>query len=460
MFSPHERQTAAAPERRGAMVVRRLHAPVKSGFQSLNPKQFTYFSGTGSRESFGMPCKDYAQLISEFCKKKQAGEYRSINDSLFTLHKTVIQLARDLEENTIYTAIYSISEALVKKTGHIPIMLTQFMPAILFKRSARSIKPHEINLYFTDLPKARAQAMQYLVKHEMTEAVKFCLEQLYLLRYQTEMENGTSPLFYAYNRVIAELYSDVIEANQSTMPANYAQFDLFSTFCEKIHTLICQCDPIIIQKSYLDTALAILNDQRGVQTFLAQQNASMRLYALFQQILEEQLAISGDSQEINLTPAQDKILQAILPLLAYLNSEHNPFARAGIFGKELRNAFIEEALQQYSAHESQELWIEPPTYTYSHRAETYPREYDEEQIEHLLYGPADDGPAPPKPIGMFASIGRALAGFLANSATSSSHTKESSRQQRNMLLALPMPIRYLALEAPPATRAETDPKRP
>lgn len=444
MFSQRERLGAAAESKALAI---RTHVPIKGGFQALNPGQFTYFASAGARETFGMPCAEFVTLVSKFCDAHQEPAF----DAIFSrLKRDVEKMAQDLRTKQAYASHIDIAIAVVNNTGHIPIMLSRIFPATIYKRSARSLQSRDVSAFFSDVLGAAEQGREYLVKHDMTIAVRDCLRELYQLRYDSESDRD---VFYACNRVILALFSEVIDKNRETMPKDCAQFDLFSTFVENIHRLVNQSDSKIIPRKNLDNILDIINRKNGMATFEAHKKTSDELYAFLQDMITTVVGVPKDGSDVALTPDQDKKLQALLPFVAYLNSESNPFARAGLFGKEVGSAFIAKALEEYAAHESKETW-KHTRYEYHYEAPTNPTEFDEDQIDRLLDGPAKDSHAPAAAGGMFASLTATLRGLLTDSATASSAT-HSDTDRRNEMLALPMPAKYLAIMPPQASDEST-----
>jgi hypothetical protein len=158
------------------------------------------------------------------------------------------------------------------------------------------------------------------------------------------------------------------------------------TFCDKVHELLCQIkiDNNSKTRQLIDTILSLINSQSG-STFEIQKELSSMIYIAIQGYIKNDIKLG----EGEMSEEQDNMLQAILPLIAYLNSPKNPWAHNGLFGNEITNAFHKDALAAYQSHESKEThyrYFSYHGYQYAYKPQTSPVEFNDEQIEILLDG--------------------------------------------------------------------------
>ena len=451
----HERKTSASADSR-QLAIRQEYAPDNSGFLHTMPTRFTYFEGsqTGTRTTFGMEHQEITRLFREFAAK-QAAAHKELKLLLTQCLNQIETLNREYEQGSLYNRNDVIAQGVVN-TGHIPIILSAINPAGIYNRAARSIRAQDVELYFTSMPtdEAVTQASLYLVKQMVMSSIAELNRNIRALRQSVSQRDDQRGLFYACNAVLKALQTDVIAPNQQSMPNQYVEFDLLQPFRETVYALICKIDKRLIPESSINALLNSISGAKDGETcFYAQERITNTLYSEIQTILAKPpLGITKDFSGAALTEQQDAMLQAILPLIAYLNSEFSPFARNGVFGDMASTPFHSKALEEYRSHESQEFAVYK-NYSYTPQIDSNPTEFNAEQMEQLLFGKNSPEQAPAAQ-GFFSSMQRALMGMLTSSATAAptSSTQDSRRTQ----LALPVPPKYLAIEAPPAPPAPED----
>ncbi|MDR3476913.1 MAG: hypothetical protein P4M14_02640 [Gammaproteobacteria bacterium] len=435
-----------------------VHAPSDIGFIHTEKGQFTYFSGSagGAKTTFGMPAADLVKLISNVSQtflKAELGNSKTqkeLLDAFYTLNQDCVYLLDALNNKRKYTTSEEMNNALLG-SGHIPLTMSAIAPASQYEVAVRSVASFHLTEYFGHFPSAAVQAKEYLIKQDMMVQVANFRKTVVQARYAQQPE---SPEFYFCNRLLSVLDEQIIKVNQKTMPKESAQFDLCHTFEGKVAELIYRMDESLVGEELILNLTLCMNSCRIFQeshqhgqvdnTVERQNKMSYDLYAILGKFADK-LGFSGEG-DIEVTDEQDKILQNILPLIAYLNSTSNPFARDGLYGKLETNAFHEAALVEYKKHESKER-SKPFNFQYMHVKEKH-AEYNGDQIEKLLYGStneqAKDASATSS---FFSSIGKALRNITSDGSVSSSSIQSQSAQRRDRL-ALPMPKQYLLLEAP------------
>lgn len=443
------------------------YAPNNVGFTHTMPERFTYFSGSkaGARTTFGFSCEEISALINkeieEFVKQYAEARHPTIRqylDSLGQLRLTVQQQATNLKNGRSYATDYDAAQAVVA-SGHIPIMLAAALPAVQYERSARSVSAYDVGFYFGQVPAAREQCREYLVKQDIMKAITAFRENANSQRYT----NAKDESLYFFNSLINMLDEKIIKPNQKSMPTDCEQFDLFDTFRQKIHKHLCEMPNKPAYGEFFAAMAKVLKSCEGATTYEAQQALSNNVYALCINFIKQHTGIDPEQESKELTVEQDDNLQAVLPLVAYLNSEQNPFARNGVFGKMVSSSFHTEALAAYKSHESRERplthhYMVADAFEYKAQTRQHPS-FDEDQMEKLLYGAEDAVENKGVVGGFFAGLGQTMRGMLTDGSANASQNSDSSRRRR--LLALPTPQQYLMLEGPKGPSANEAPqKRP
>jgi hypothetical protein len=425
-----------------------VHAPSDVGFIHTEQGQFTYFSGSagGAKTTFGMSAVDLAKVISATSDKILHAELgnsateREVLNKLVAMREFCEHRAAALGKNEIYQNAAEMTDSLLG-SGHIPLILSGIAPASQYEIAVRSVSSYDLHVYFDLFPAAAVQAKEYLVKQDLMKSVADFRQMVVRMRYTQQSE---SPGFYFCNRILAVIDDSIIKANQKTMPKECAQMDLCHTLQATVAKLINEIDESIVgEELILNLTLCLSNVERQ-NTVEYQKKISDALYDVLGKFADK-LGFSGEG-DIEVTDEQDKILQDILPLIAYLNSTRNPFARDGLYGKLETNAFHEAALVEYKKHESKEL-SRPFVFNYAHE-KAKKEEYNGDQIEKLLYGSANEQVKEASAVsGFFSSMSNALKSITSDSSASSSSIQSQSEQRRQRL-ALPVPKQYLLLEAP------------
>lgn len=310
------------------------------------------------------------------------------------------------------------------------------------------------------MPGAAAQAREFLVKQAMMQRLVAFRSMLQDLRYKAEP--GTE-FFLACNTLIKEVEDRIFKVNAKAMPKDCEEFDLFEEFITQVFALVHQLNDknVRLKNDILDRLRSITGfEKRGdYAPFIAQQEISKFLYTLLEDYVGRELFIHRDTKAMELTDEQDEMLEDLLPLLAYLNSEHNPFGRNGLFGKLIDNPFHNEALEAYKSHERKaECKLDFVTSLKMPAPRPQGVEYSGAQMSALLFGS--------KPTGKKATTSGFIGffvGLLTEASAGSRDTVQSDSEQRRELLALPMPPQYqavLAIEWNPAPRPSSEAPKP
>ena len=442
-----------------------IYAPNNVGFIHTAPERFTYFSGSkaGARTTFGFSCEEMLALLNkavpEFIKQYADSNNGDINrylKNITNLLATVQQQVADFKSDKSYTSDKEAAEAVVA-SGHIPIILGSILPAVQYQRAARSVSASDVEYYFGRVPSARQQCREYLVKQDIMKAIAAFRNRVNSERY-THTKGET---LYFFNSLINMLDEKIIKLNQKSMPTECEQFDLYPTFRQKIHTYWCQIPNEPAYKEFFAEMANALEFSKGATTYHAQQALADAMYTICIAFINKHVGINSSSESMELTVVQDNHLQTILPLVAYLNSEQNPFARNGIFGKMANSNFHIEALGAYQSHESNEKPQDYRVDEFAYEAKNHKHpSFDDAQIEKLLFGASDLAQSNTAAGGFFGGIGQTLRGLLTDGTANASQTSDSNR--RRELLALPTPQQYLMLEGPkPLSPPDATPqKRP
>jgi hypothetical protein len=356
----------------GATGAIQVYVPPNTEFTHTLPTQFTYFSGSkaGVRQTFGLSCADLMALYNKFNLNIQADlKGTDYHELVKFLQRCDTQL-KDIEKTAQYRDDAAIAKGMIS-SGHIPLILSEISGAAIFEVAARALTEEDVSFYCKEKPMAKKQGEEYLKKQAMMAAIAQLRENVNQLRQR--VPEGS--LFYACN----------------------AQFDLTGTFIGNINRLLEEMkrnnkrvyEHVCIQGAVNNPGLKEIVEQRK-KTVAAQETISNIAYQALIDYAGQELGITKDTKEMELTEDQDVKLQAILPLIAYLNSSTNPFARNGLFGAVVTNPFHEEALAAYRAHESQ-MTVSLPEESQSAYPPQSSVEFTDKQIGRLLFG------AKPKP---------------------------------------------------------------
>lgn len=434
----------------------KIHAPDNSGFTHTSPTEFTYFSGSdaGVRKTFGLPCEELYKLVEKvvqsFIQKFGSDAVGNAKTTIQELKNLVLVLVTHLENlkhNKAYVHFGDLANAVVA-SGHIPIIMEAGSPAQKFERAARSITPTDLSIYFENVPSAYEQCREYVIKQIMMEKIISFRKKVVDYRYNDPVN------ICFYNNLITYINKQIIEVNQKSLPSECEYFYLYETFRRKIHHLMCQMPD---EKGYYElynTIGRVLASCQIGTTYQAQSVLSDSLYNALQNFVEKTIKISSKAEDcVELTLEQDNHLQAILPLVALLNSPKNPFARNGLFGKVVSSGFHSKALKAYESHESQQQpkYREKEDFRYKKIARENTDVFDGDQIDKLLYG----GPEVNATTSFLQSIGNSMRQLLSYNGNQHASSESSARRDR---LALPEPEKYLLLEHVQPQPSPSNPK--
>jgi hypothetical protein len=456
-----------------------VHAPEFSGFTHTIKSRFTYFSADeGSmRNTFGMPTSEFALLMNTFVKDFLASEVtiqtnnkslppfpdklkRKLNACLDAVNDFDIKL----KKKQIFQNSHEMAQALIE-TGHIPLMLTKAAAAKQYKRSTRSINASDLETYYKTYPLAQPQAVEYLVKQGMMQKVAELYRETSAFRNTIPAGN---PDYIACTRLMTKLNKEIIEVNEATLPAEYVQFDLYNTFIEKLHDMICQINPKLVEEQVIDNLMRAINHVLPNQeiTVTNQKNVSEQIYRILKSFFEQKGL--GVNAEITIDKQLDAILQEVLPIAAYMNSQFNPFNQDSVFGALVVGEFHSKALAAYRLHESRHPVNEHEYQSYYPTVQRYPykytptersEEYDTDQMEKILFPEiaAPDQKATQSTAGGFlASLRKAWLRSTDGSQVQTVATSES--RKRRLQLALPAaPVQLLIM--PPGTEDSKEEKK-
>lgn len=423
-----------------------VYAPNNAGFINPHMGQFTHFDSNGRLESFGMPCDELAKQMKKFVvsfldKHKELfyqQEFVTLASQVEFKLRAALQeietLHLQMKNKTRYTEPHEMAPFVID-TGYIPIALSAISPAKDFNRAARTISPNDVAIYFQKFPNAKSQAREYCFKVAMMNIIGKLREDIVALRYTFDQQQNSTVIC---NRLIIDLDEKIIAANQGQLPAEYTQFDLLDTFLKRVHELICQLDAKANTKTqhFIDGILSLLNSTIG-NTYSAQEKTSSAIYQIMEIYVRNDIGIGGPTE---LTFEQDDMLQAVLPLIEYMNSAQNPFARNGLFGVIATSESHKRALKAYSEHEKeQSSYFEKFSYQYQPRSSHV--EYNDAQIGHLLDGNNAAGRATKS--AKQSSVKGAFGNlFISGAGSTQSSSSNSQSGQRRQLLALPQPEQY------------------
>jgi hypothetical protein len=422
-----------------------VHAPDNVGFTHTIGTRFTYFEGSksGSSDTFGLSAKALNRIFQEFVKKFYVDEmFAQRNKELPALPpeiRTLLDIcAKELElmANKLQAKqLYNTSSEMVKiviESGHIPLIMSKCTAAAQYNIATRNLGAEHLERYFDLTLGAKPQAIEYVSKIKMMTLIAGLYSDINTLRFQ-KYNDRANHNFYACTRLLIGLNENVIKVNQKSMPQQYVQFDLAPAFTDNIFKLICRMNPKLAGETFIDQLMGTLH-LTGDKTVDTQEAISKRLYVLLEDFL---IKYGLNDDEIEIDDELDAILQEVLPLAAYLNSEFNPFARNGIFGKVLTNKFHKEALDAYRQHElgcSGHFRVYDP-FVYKYNETTRTEEFDGDQLDRLING-AEEPEV--KPTGATA---RGLFARLTDTSSVSSAANSQSAARREQL-ALPTPAVY------------------
>lgn len=423
--------------------------PDNAGFTHPLESQFTHFQTKGNHRYFGLSCEHLNSIMDtfaqEFIQKSrevfrdhlQREEFKLILNSLERTQHNINSLLTSFKTNHLYMHPEAVSKQVIK-TGHIPVMLTHIATASSYEKAARSISSVDVQEFFHRFQNAQAQGREYCVKVDMMTSIAKLRNDIITYRYTLDIKDS---LVVLCNQLIAELDTKIINVNQNAMPKEYEQFDLYHTFASKIAELTCQLDSKANQQTLnvINKIVTVLRtDQSRSLTVNAQERISTEMYNILIEYVNRDIGLGNAvAGEVNLTVEQDEMLQRILPLVAYLNSPANPFARNGLFGDLISNPFHNEAIKAYTAHESKEKTVSP-TIQYHFVEPANRLEFTGEQIDQLLDGKKA---APQSQAG---SVLASISGFLRIGNGASNGASQSA--ERRNLLALPAPREYTMLQ--------------
>ncbi len=425
-----------------------VHAPENLGFTHTIGSRFTYFEGSksGTRETFGLSAHELNKIFQTFKMKFIADESKykdtvsSIKSLFEILHLSAdeIKLIADKQKAKSLCNDPSEMVSVVIESGHIPLIMSKCTAAAQYNRATRNLGTEDLKKYFDFTLGAKTQAIEYVAKIKMMSIVAKLYTDVSCLRFK--YNSGTLD-FVACTRLLHGLHESVIKVNQASMPKEYVQFDLAKTFTDNIFKIICRMNPLLVGKTFIEDLMHAVsvpqrlcyNRERTIDT---QAIVSKLLYQRLESFFEEH-GLKKDAIEID--DELDAILQEVLPLAAYLNSEFNPFARNGIFGKVSSSEFHKEALEAYRQHETAcagDYKIEDK-YVYQYHETTRTEEYDGDQMDRIINGANDEV----KPTAIAA---RGLFARLTAGSAVSSETNSDSAARREQL-ALPAPAIYTQL---------------
>jgi hypothetical protein len=458
-------------------IVKYQYAPDTIGFTYTRPTRFTYFSGSraGARTSFGLSCVEFAGLVAQFAEdfSRNAGSYgRELDACVQKLARDIQDLKMKFDANQLYQTNKEIALG-AKNTGHIPVILSAITAAASYEKAARMVDEDDVMAYFDIMPGAAAQAREFLVKQDMMKVLVAFREELQGLRYRS---HDSGNFLMACNTLIKEVDDRIFSANTRALPRDCEEFDLFEPFVTRVFELVRQFDDkyFVVNDfgvNELKTSLLVhirnlenvVRDSRAdYACYLAQEAFSKFLYEQLQFFFKKYLNLDAKTEEMELTDEQDAMLQDALPLLAYLNSEHNPFGRTGLFGKLVSNAFHNEALEAYKSHERKvecRFDFLPPLFRtrFASDRRASAMEYSGDQMTTLLFGPQE----PEKK--QTGGVSGFFAGLFGEASAGGRDQRRSESQQRRELLALPMPPQYqqfLAIEWNPKQSGAPKPSGP
>ncbi|HVY53513.1 MAG TPA: hypothetical protein VHA13_03240, partial [Gammaproteobacteria bacterium] len=403
--------------------------------------QFTHFAGSeaGVETSFGIPCEKFATLVTNVINEFKQEEKQSsdLMVELADMVKKIKLLAERLRNNEAYITLNDIAVGM-HDTGHIPLILSGGAAASQYNRATRSLSTFDLEIYFENIGIAKPQAREYLVKQDMMSLIAAFRETVKNKRYNLSKDNIKSNEFYLCNRVLKVIDEKIIKLNQASMPREYETFDLYHHFAQKVRDLICQIDIKLVGEAFIENLLNKLNRGNSKETpFDAQKKLSDDLYEVLHTYLTKLLKLDEEG-DMTLSSQEDEALQNVLPLLAYLNSPQNPFARNGLLGKEISNSFHSAALDAYRKHESQQS---AGNYTYHYQHKKGPAViFNEDQIEALIYG------APEKQ--QTNSVVSFFRSLVTENSTSANSRYLTQSEERRQLLQLPPPPELLLLMPP------------
>jgi hypothetical protein len=439
-----------------------VHAPEFSGFTHTIESRFTHFAGSeaGSRTTFGMSAKDLATLVTKFSDEYYENEAKILRANprlptapnelkvkLDTFVTAIKGLAQQHKDNKIYQHNSTMVNAL-KTTGHIPLILSKACAAAQYGRSTRSLNSTDLEDYYGKYPFAQTQAVEYLVKQEMMQKVAELYREISAFR--NTLPTG-QPDYIACTRLMTAVNEKIIKINEATLPAEYVQFDLYHTFIQKLIELTCQINPQLIDQATIDSIMRMITFVKSGESTVENQKAvSENLYKVLQHFFESKGV--GIVEDLKITDALDAVLQEILPIAAYLNSQFNPFSQDSVFGTVVTSKFHDEALKAYRAHESKHTVSPYPPekdrderYQYKYKPTVRTEEFSADQIEKILLGEIEAAPqaAPSTASSFLSSMSSFWQRVTDGNAVATVATSESRRRREQA--ALPAPAVQLLL---------------
>lgn len=454
-----------------------FYAPDTVGFIYCSKEKFTYFAGSkrAARATFGTPVKEMAKMFDNFAKSFQHRKnsnnpiIREIMKSLFELdHK--IQKEKDECSNKKANKKpseddhFTIAKAAIE-TGHIPILLSELNVVQTFEKAARAVKPFEVREFLGQVPGAYPQCLEYLSKQNIMKMIAEFRASIVTKRYSI---SNTDEAFYFCNELIQKLDKEIINIDRQSMP-QVEQFDLCSQFITKCYNFACEIPkraPFEDLRKNIENFFSHNIHARN-KTYSIQKAIADNLYEMLQNCVKTKLGIDPNAEELVLTADQVANLQYLLPLIQYLNSTDNPFARDGLFKqRHLMTTLHEEALSVYEKHEKKEIISILPWHQFrlsersggsSNNNACFPEKafshpaFNEDQVDQLLFGSEDEKPEEKPSTGRdffksFTSTFTRLMTEDGQSGAGSSSSASSRQNNRAQQLALPMPKEYLALE--------------
>jgi hypothetical protein len=425
-----------------------IYAPETIKFTHTLPTRFTYFVGSdaGGRETFGLTVSNVVLLIEKFVlgfnrdhdTLVQKNQTEPLSDDMKKKLDVLLAEATNLETEYKTGMIYNnlnvreMAEALIA-TGHLPLILTTIAPAAQYEIATRAVNSMDIDTYFTLHSAAKAEGAEYLVKQDIMRRVGEFYQTIRKHRLSTTKESHE---FYTCNRLLERINKDIIEPNAVSMPSEYVEFDLLKAFTDQIFQLTCEMNPQVgLDRAFIDSIIEAINIFEK-DTVTTQKLISKKIYEIYATTLK---GMGCDPKDvIELTEETENILQTILPLVAYLNSMYNPFARNGVFGKMVSNPFQTKAIDAYQKHESKQTERESKPYEYKWvLKDVRATKFNDAQLEALMYG------TKAKHSSMFATLSNTWLAMTSSNSVASASTSQSA--ERRAALTLPVPQLYSQL---------------
>jgi hypothetical protein len=442
-----------------------VYAPTNVAFMHTSSNQFTHFSESksGNRTTFGLSCEQLLALANP-AVEKFSQPHRKLADKviieyvneLSILSNTLARMVEDFKRGSSlgerakslfgrqegpppsYSTDHEAAKAVVD-SGHIPIMLSAILSAADYGRAARSVSADDVEFYFGKMLGARNQCREYLVKQDMMKAIAAFRTKVNF--HRCSLPAGEVLSFC--NNLVTMLDEEIINPNRKSLPENCETFDLYDTFISKLYDLWCQMPNRPEYSLSFDrlnpNSFKFFNSLKealhsmpnsGYSTYHYQQSVSNAVY----------VGLNEDSAGVELKAEQDNHLRAVLPMIEYMNSEFNPFARDGLFGEVVTNDFHNISLRAYAEHESKMKPKSNQSYEYVSKASSHPK-FTNDQLAKLLFG--SDEAAEEDEIDT-KKKGASAVGFFGRLMLegSTSQQKISDSENRSQMLALPMPARY------------------